>query len=73
MIILIGRKPAEATYGKVKDPEKVTASIRHNPLGASINQKTSDSKHLQIKNPEQGQFKVVRENNGYCVQCTFPI
>jgi len=35
MIILIGRKPARATYAKVKDHDKVTASVRHNPLGAS--------------------------------------
>ena len=45
---------------------------QHHPLGASSYQKTSDSKHLQIKDSEQGQFKVVRENNNYCVQCTFP-
>jgi len=50
-----------------------TASVRHNPLGASSHQETSDSKHLHIKDPEQGQFKVVRENSGYCVQCTLPI
>jgi len=42
-------------------------------LGASGHQKTSDSKHLQTQDPELGQFKVVRENSGYCVQCTFPI
>jgi len=62
-----------ATYEKVKDHDKVTASVRYNPLGTSNHQKTSDSKHLQIKDPELGQFKVVRENSGYCVQCTFPI
>ena len=26
-----------------------------------------------MKDPEQGQFKVVRENSGYSVQCTLPI
>jgi len=30
-------------------------------------------KSKQIKDPEQGQFKVVRENSGYCVQCTLLI
>ena len=56
-----------------KDHDKVTASVRHDPLGASRYQKTSNSKHLQIKDSEQGQFKVVKENSGYCVQCTLPI
>jgi len=73
MIILIGRKPERAIYAKVKDHDKVTASVKHDPLGASNYQKTSDSKHPQIKDSEQGQFKVVRENSGYGVQCTFPI
>jgi len=72
-IILIGWNPKRAIYAKVKDHDKVTASAKHDPLGASNYQKTSDSKHPQIKDSEQGQFKVVRENNGYCVQCTFPI
>jgi len=49
------------------------ASVGHGPLGASSNQKTSNLKHLQLKNSKQGQFKVVRENNGLCVQCTLPI
>jgi len=49
------------------------ASVKHDPFGASNYQKTSSSKHLQLKNSKQGQFKVVRENNGYCVQCTLPI
>ena len=66
-------KPERAIYAKVKDHDKVTASVRHDPLGASRYQKTSGSKHLQIKDSEQGRFKVVRENSGYCVQCTFPI
>ena len=30
-------------------------------------------KSRQIKDPELGQFKVVRENNGYCIRCTLPI
>jgi len=59
-------------YAKVKDQDKVTASIRHSPLGASNYQKTSGSKHLKIQDSEQAQFKAVMENNGYCVQCTFP-
>ena len=90
---------------KVKDHDKVTASVRHDPLGAFRYQKTPNLKHLQIKNLKRGlcasvghgplgapsdqktsnlkrlqlkdskqeQFKVVRENNGYCVQCTLPI
>jgi len=32
----------------------------------------SIGKSKQIKDPKQGQFKVVRENNGYFVQCTSP-
>jgi len=72
MIVLIGRKPARATYAKVKDHDKVTASVRHNPLGASSYQKTSDSKRLQIEDSSLGQFKVIRENNSYFVQCTYP-
>jgi len=44
----------------------------HSQPGASSRQKTSDSKHLQSKHPELGQFKVVKENNGYFVRCTFP-
>jgi len=71
--ILIGWNPKRAIYAKVKDHDKVTALFVHHPLGASSYQKTSDSKHPQMKDSEQGQFKVVRENNGYCVQCTFPI
>jgi len=66
-------KPTRAIYAKVKDHDKVTASFVYHPLGASNYQKTSNSKRLQIKDSEQGQFKVVRENSGYCVQCTFPI
>jgi len=69
----MGWNPKRAIYAKVKDHDKVTASVRYNPLGASSYQKTSDSKHVQIKDSKQGQFKVVRENNGYRVQCTFPI
>jgi len=72
MFILIGGKPERATYAKVKGNDKVTASVRHSPLGAPSHPKTSDSKHLQIKDQELGQFKVVRENSSYCVQCTFP-
>jgi len=72
-IILIGWNPKRVIYAKVKDHDKVTASVRHNPLGASNYHKTSDSKRPQIKDSEQGQFKVVRENSGYCVQYTFPI
>jgi len=30
-------------------------------------------KSTQIKDLELGQFKVVKENSGYCVQCTLPI
>jgi len=40
MTILIDRKPERAIYAKVKDHDKVTASVRHNPLGASGHQKT---------------------------------
>ena len=72
-IILIGWNPKRAIYAKVKDHDKVTASVRHDPLGASTGQKTPDLKHLQLKDSKQGQFKVVRENSGYCVQCTVPI
>ena len=49
----------------------IRSSIR-STWGISSYQRTSSSKHLQIKDSEQGQFKVVRENNGYCVQCTIP-
>jgi len=69
----MGWNPKRAIYAKVKDHDKVTASAKHDPLGASNYQKTSDSKHPQIKDSEQGQFKVVRGNNGYCVQCIFLI
>jgi len=104
-IILIGWNPKRAIYAKVKDHDKVTTSVRHDPLGASRYRKTSNlkhlriknlkqgpyasnrhdplgasryrktsnSKHLQLKNSKKGQFKVVRENNGYRVQCTLPI
>jgi hypothetical protein len=72
MIILIDWKPARAIYAKVKDHDKVTASVSTIQLGHTCYQRTSDSKHLQIKDSEQGQFKVVREHNSYCVQCTFP-
>jgi len=72
-IILIGWNPKRAIYAKVKDHDEVTASAKHDPLGASNYQKTFDSKHLQIKDSEQGQFKVVRENSSCCVQCIFPI
>jgi len=73
IIILIGRNPKREIYAKIKDHNKVPTSFIHHPLGASRHQKTSDSKRLQIKDSEQGQFKVVRENSGYCVQCTSPI
>jgi hypothetical protein len=33
--------------------------VRHDPLGASSYQKTSDSKHLQIKDSEQGHSKLL--------------
>ena len=67
------QKTSDSKRLQTKESEqKVTASVRHNPFGASKYQKTSDSKHLQIKASKKGQFKVVRENNGYCVQCTFP-
>jgi len=60
-------------YAKDKDHYKVTASGQaQSTWGISSYQRTSISKHLQIKDSEQGQFKVVRENNDYCVQCTFP-
>jgi len=72
-IIPIGWNPKREIYAKIKDHDKVTASAKHDPLEASNYQKTSDSKHPQIKDSEHGQFKVVRENSGYCVQCTFPI
>jgi len=49
------------------------ASIRHDPLGASSDQKTSNLRRLQLKDSKRGQFKVVRENNSYSVQCTLPI
>ena len=58
---------------KLRIMTKVTASVRHNPLGASSYQKTSNLKRLQLKDSKQGKFKVVRENSGYFVQCTLPI
>jgi len=64
-IILIGWNPKRAIYAKDKDHDKVTTSVRHDPLGASSDQKTSNLTCLQ--DSKQGQFKVVRENNGYCV------
>jgi len=70
--MLIGWNPKRAIYAKDKDHDKVTASVGHDLLGVSSYRKTSNSKHLQIKDSEQGQFKVVKENSGYCVQCTFP-
>jgi len=73
IIILIDRKPERAVYEKVEDHDKVTTSVRHIPLRASSHQKISDSKHLHIKDSEQGQFKVIMKNNGYCVQCTPPL
>jgi len=73
IIILIGWNPKREIYAKVKDHDKVTASVRHVPLGASGYQKTSDSNHLQIKDSKQGQFKVVRENNGYMCSMYLPI
>jgi len=73
MIIPIGWNSKRAIYAKVKDHDKVTASVKHDPLGTSSDQKTSNSKRLQLKDSKRGQFKVVRENNGYCVQNTLPI
>jgi len=58
MIILIDWKPEGAIYGKDKDHDKVTASVKHDPLGVSSYQKTFDSKHLQIKDSEQGYSKL---------------
>ena len=60
--ILIGWNPKRAIYAKVKDHDKVTTSVRHDPLGASSYQKTSNSKHLQIKNSEQGQCASVKHD-----------
>jgi len=59
LIILIDWKPERAIYAKFKDHDKVTASVRHSPLGASSYQKTSDSKHLQIKDSEHGHSKLL--------------
>jgi len=47
-------KPEKGDLCKVKDHDKVTASVRHGPLGASSDQKTPNSKHLQIKNLNRG-------------------
>jgi len=44
---------------RIEDHDKVTASVRHNPLGASSCQRTSDSKHLQIKDSEQRYSKLL--------------
>jgi len=52
-------KPKRAIYAKLKDHDKVTASVRHNPLGAFSYQKTFDSKHLQIKDSELGHSKLL--------------
>jgi len=49
-IILIGWNPKRAIYAKVKDHDKVTTSVRHDPLGASSYQKTPNPKHLQTWN-----------------------
>ena len=51
-------KPKKAIYAKVKDHDKVTASVRHSPLGASNYHKISGSKHLQTKDSEQGHSKL---------------
>jgi len=56
------RDPKRAIYAKVKDHDKVTASVRHDSLGASNYQKTSNSKYLQIKNLEQRQCASVRHD-----------
>jgi len=62
LIILIDWKPERAIYAKVKDHDKVTASVRHDPLGASNYQKTSNLKHRQINNLEQRQCASVRHD-----------
>ena len=74
MIILIDWKPERAIYAKVKDQkDKVTASGQvQSTWGIQL------SKDLRLEaSADQrlgtGAFKVVRENNGYCVQCTLPI
>ncbi|KEH24149.1 hypothetical protein MTR_7g105150 [Medicago truncatula] len=63
-----------AIYAKVKDQkDKVTASGQaQSTWGIQL------SKDLRLEaSADQrlgtGAFKVVRENNGYCVQCTLPI
>ena len=61
VIILIGWNPKRAIYAKVKDHDKVTASVRHNQLGASSYQKTFDSKRPQTKESEQ---------KAICIICT---
>jgi len=68
------RKTSNLKHLQIKNLKQgLCASVRHGPLGASSDQKTSNSKRLQLKDSKQGQFKVVRENNSYCVQCTLPI
>jgi len=50
VIILIDQKPERGIYAKVKDQKtKQLHPVRHSPLGASSHQKTSGSKHRQIK------------------------
>ena len=48
-----------------------TVNLGHPVIGRPLIQSICKSK--QIKDPKLGQFKVVRENSGYGVQCTLPI
>ena len=46
---------------------------QHSPLGASSRQKNLRFEASADQRLGTGAFKVVREYNGYCVQCTLPI
>jgi len=72
MIILIDWKPERAIYAKVKDHDKVTASVRHNPLGASNYKKTSGSKHLRLKESECGNSKLLGRITVIAFNVPFP-
>jgi len=60
-------------YAKVKDHDKVTSSGQAQSTWGIQSSKDLRFEASANQKPEQGQFKVVREDNGYCVQCTFPI
>ena len=73
MIILIDWKPEKAIHAKIKDHDKVTASVRHNSLGAYQLSNDFQFEASADQRLETGAFKVVMEYNSYCVQCTSPL